>query len=300
MQNLVIIGASGFIGTNLLKKLNNTNIHIIAVSLNKSDFPFFLKSENIIYEDYETFAKRKEALNDYIVINFAYTRSVIVEDIEDSKSFTYKVSETIKNLNIKKYIYISTQSVYDEQRTKPAKETDPVLPATVYGEGKVNLENWLIAFTDKNNMDLIILRLASVVGEGMEQRITSRFVDYAIRSEQIKIVDSGQVFSFIHINDLVEALISFLRCFSRNDLKIKNEIYNLGTDENYFLIDIANTIKNILGKYGKTVNIIVEKQEGKYKNNSVNMLKTFETLKWRPKYRLKDIVQEDIERELKR
>ncbi len=78
MKNLVIIGASGFIGTNLLKKWNNKENKIIAVSLNMSDFPFFLESENIKYEDYETFSNRKESLTDYIAINLAYTRSIVL------------------------------------------------------------------------------------------------------------------------------------------------------------------------------------------------------------------------------
>ena len=69
LKNLVIIGASGFIGTNLLKKWNNKENKIIAVSLNMSDFPFFLESENIKY---------KESLTDYIAINLAYTRSIVL------------------------------------------------------------------------------------------------------------------------------------------------------------------------------------------------------------------------------
>ena len=59
MKNLVIIGASGFIGSNLLKKLQNTDINIIAVSLNMSDFFVKLNVNNIIYEDYETFLIEK-------------------------------------------------------------------------------------------------------------------------------------------------------------------------------------------------------------------------------------------------
>lgn len=299
MQNLVIIGASGFIGTNILKKLNNTNIHIIAVSLNMSDFPFFLESENITYEDYETFSNRKDSLEGYVVINFAYTRSVIAEEIEDSKKFTYRVSEEIKRLNIKKYIYISTQSVYNEQRTKPAEEIDQVLPASIYGEGKVDLENWLKDFTN-NDINLTILRLASVVGEGMEQRITSRFVDAALEKNKIEVIDSGQIFSFTHIKDLVDALIEFFEYISKENLNKDNEIYNLGTDESYSLIDMANNVKNILKEYNKDIYVIVEKQEGKYKNNSVNMNKTFNILKWRPKYHLKEIMREEIERKMQK
>ena len=312
MKNLVIIGASGFIGSNLLKKLQNTDINIIAVSLNMSDFFVKLNVNNIIYEDYETFSNRKDNLEEYTVINFAYTRSNIKEDIDSSIEFTYKVTEKIKKLNIKKYIYISTQSVYNEERIVPAKESDRVLPKTIYGEGKVHLEKWLEEYSKKYNIKLSILRLASVVGQGMPLRITTRFVDFAINTGEINITDSGQIFSFIHINDLVDALIEYIyyvldikfnylnKLDELDDLNYLDvEIYNIGTEESYSLIDIANIIKEELKKYKINVKVNINKVDGEYKNNSICMSKYFSKFSWRPKFTLKDIIKEEIERQLK-
>lgn len=306
MKKLVIIGASGFIGSNLLEKLANTDVDIIAVSLNMSDFFVKLDAKNIIYEDYATFSSRTESLEDYTVINFAYTRSVVKEDIDNSIEFTYKVSNVINELKIKKYIYISTQSIYNEQRTSPAVETDKVLPKDNYGAGKVHLEEWLEEFLKNNNIKLSILRIASVVGPGMDKRITTRLVTSAINNNSINITDSGQKFSFIHIKDLIDVLIEYIYYIfnikaeelEKNKNNIEVEIYNIGTEESYSLIDMANVIKKELEKIDKNIEINVEKVQGEYKNNLVSMNKYFSEFSWRPKLDLREIIKEEINRQL--
>lgn len=299
MKKLLIIGASGFIGSYLLKELKDEDVKIIALSLNMSDFIVKLDSENIIYEDYETFKQREEKLIDYIVINLAYTRSNDEELIEDSKRFTYEVTEYINKLGIKKYIYISTQSVYNEERTTAAKEKDSLLPKNLYGQGKVDLEKWLTEYCLKNNIDLSILRLGSVVGPGMEARITSRFVKDAVEKEQIQIQDSGQVFSYIHIEDLVQGLKNFIEIFNNNEEKLfdKISIFNLGTEESYTLVNIAEEIqKQLKNRYNRDINIIISNADGAYKNNSINMNKFFAISSWRPKYNLENIIKDEIDR----
>lgn len=297
MKNIIIIGASGFIGTNLLEKMKNKDFNIIAVSLNMSDFPFFIESDNIIYEDYKTFKNREEDLSEYLVLNFAYTRSVDDEAIESSKQFTYDVSNVLNRLNVKEYVYISTQSVYNEERKIPAKETDQVLPKTIYGEGKVDLENWLKDFSNENDINLSILRLGSVVGKGMEARITTRFVEFALASEEINVLESGRIFSFIHISDLVDALIVYMENYKANNMQKENgQIYNIGTEESYTLSYLAEMIKKELKKHNKEVKIIIKEKEDGYKNNSIDMNKFFTEYDWKPKLTLKEIIQEEIER----
>ena len=299
MKNIIIIGASGFIGTNLLEKMKNKDFNIIAVSLNMSDFPFFIESDNIIYQDYKTFKNRKEDLSDYLVLNFAYTRSVDETAIESSKQFTYDVSNVLNGLNIKEYAYISTQSVYNEERKTPAKETDQVFPKNIYGEGKVHLENWLKDFSRENDINLSILRLGSVVGKGMETRITTRFVEFALASGEINVLESGQIFSFIHISDLVDSLIVYMENYKANNIQKENgQIYNIGTEESYTLSYLAEMIKEELKKYNKEVKIIIKEKEDGYKNNSVDMSKFFTEYDWRPKFTLKEIILEEIERRI--
>lgn len=107
-------------------------------------------------------------------------------------------------------------------------------------------------------------------------RIISRFVDFALAKGEINVTDSGQVLSFIHIYDLIEALVEIIELISNKD--IKEEIFNIGTEESYSLADIANIVKEILIDYEKDIDVNVEEVEGEYKNNSLNMTKTFNIL----------------------
>ncbi len=129
-------------------------------------------------------------------------------------------------------------------------------------------------------------------------RIISRFVDFALAKGEINVTDSGQVLSFIHIYDLIEALVEIIELISNKD--IKEEIFNIGTEESYSLADIANIVKEILIDYEKDIDVNVEEVEGEYKNNSLNMTKTFNILNWRPKHYLKDIMRDEVERKIKK
>ncbi len=299
MKNLIIIGASGLIGSHILKKINNEEMKVIAVSANLSDFQEILDSDNILYEGYQDFKKRvndNEDLKEYIVLNLAYPRLEDREVIEDAINFTYKITEDIKHLGVTKYIYVSTQSVYDENRLEAAKEGFMLKPKTFYGEGKVIVEEYLKEYSKNHNIELSILRLGSVVGPGMDKRITTRFVKTAIESMSITVFDSGQEFSFIHLEDVIDVLVLYIEYISSNQ---SVGILNVGTNETYSLVTIANEIKEQLKTHKIDVMVNVEKQEGEYKNNAINVDKLYLTLNWEPKYQLKDIIKNEIKGQLK-
>lgn len=298
MKNIVIIGASGLIGSYVLKNLNNKDMTVIAVSLNMSDFREKLDSNNIVYESYEDFKKRvisDENLEDYIFLNLAYPRLEDREVIESAIDFTYKITDDVKSLGITKYVYISTQSVYDENRTIAATEDFVLKPKTFYGEGKVIIEEYLKDYSEKNNIELSILRLGSVVGPGMGKRITTRFVTSALKEKKITVIDSGQKFSFIHLDDVIDVLVTYMEYISSNQ---GVDVLNVGTDETYSLTTVANEVKEQLKALDIDVNLEINKQEGEYKNNSINVDKLYSTLNWKPKFKLPEIINNEIERQL--
>ena len=73
----------------------------------------------------------------------------------------------------------------------------------------------------------------------MPLRITTRFVDFAINTGEINITDSGQIFSFIHINDLVDALIEYIYYVLDIKFNYLNKLDELD-DLNYLDVEIYN------------------------------------------------------------
>lgn len=65
-------------------------------------------------------------------MNLAYPRTSEENLIQNAIDFTYDVSNLLKDLKLQKYVYASTQSVYDDQRKKPAKEIDDLRPFDLY------------------------------------------------------------------------------------------------------------------------------------------------------------------------
>lgn len=171
------------------------------------------------------------------------------------------------------------------------------------GEGKVHLEKWFKSFAEDNNIHVAILRIGSLVGPGMENRITHRLVVNAFNNKKFKIIEAGQIFSYIHLDDIVAGIYSFLEYYNtiqddvekNKERKVsKYEIFNIGTDEYYTLMKIGEEIKKAFQEKNIEIEIEIEKKDSGYKNNSINVDKIYNRIKWRPKYMLKDIIRMDI------
>lgn len=292
MEKYIIIGATGLIGRKLTEKLVEEGKKVLALGRNK-DKLVSIFSNDIDTLSYDDFYNTSEDYTDYIVINLAYARKSDFESIKSSIDFTYEISKKIKELKVKKYVYISSQSVYDERRKSKASEDDMYYPANLYGLGKVYLENWLEKYFNESTTKLIVLRLGSLVGQGFEKRITARMTQNAIDNSTIKVNENGQVFSFVDIDDIVEQIISVS---SLKDNKYM--IYNLGSSETYSLTEIANVIKSQLADRNMDVDIQISK-EGAYKNNSIDITKFLEETGYKVKYDLKKIIEREIDRSLR-
>lgn len=289
MNKYIIIGATGLIGRKLTKELLDKGNEVIALGRDKSklDQIFENRVKSLVYEE---FYDSKQDYSDYVAINLAYARKSDFESVKDSIDFTYDITKKLEELNIKKYVYISSQSVYKEDRKTKACEDDLYYPTNLYGIGKVYLENWLEKFFKNSNSDLIILRLASIVGEGFEKRITARMTKSAIEDHKITVNDAGQVFSFVDIDEIVWEIIAISQLNNN-----RYQVYNLGSYESYSLTDIAMEISSQLSNKG--IEVQVDKiKAGDYKNNSVDISRFIDETGYEIKYDLKNIIKREIER----
>ncbi|MDE6784217.1 MAG: NAD(P)-dependent oxidoreductase, partial [Ruminococcus sp.] len=85
------------------------------------------------------------------------------------------------------------------------------------------------------------LRMASLIGEGFNQRIVNRFVDKALRMEPLTVDDSLQKFGFLDVRDAAEAI----RCILTMDAANWKPVYNVGSDSGYTLIEIIQAVKEV-------------------------------------------------------
>ena len=277
-KTVIISGASGYIGKNFIR-LYNKDFNIIAIVRNKDKLKEFESEIRILA--FEEFLNNQDIKADYL-LNLAFPRKSDIDLILDSYDFTYDLLDKSYEYGVKTIINISSQSVYDKNRIKEAKETDLLKPFSLYGIAKIYTEKYFEDFANKYNIDYLNLRIASIIGENFDQRFINKFIYHYLNDEDMDLIDSGKKFSFLHVEDACEA---FAEIIKTDKLKV-NEVYNIGAEDEYTIEDIIDSIRKVINYKSKSRITIDKATNIDNSNNKVSIKKIKEELNWYPKINL--------------
>lgn len=270
MKKVLLTGATGYIGRKFVE-IYSDDLEIVALTRNVEKYEssdLFSKTKLISIDN---FLDSNIRMKDHVLLNLAFPRSSDSESLLDAFDFIYKIYRKFRDLNGKHIVNISSQSVYDIDRVKPAKETDLVKVFSMYGLAKVYSEQYTIDFCKKNNMDYINLRLASIIGPKFDQRFINKFVYSYLDDKGINIIDKGETFSYINVYDAIKLFYNIIV-----DSNIKwNECYNIGVEESYTITEIIEEIKKIDHDYKGNISIKRELTSRKTNQVCLDKLKKY-------------------------
>lgn len=283
-MTIAITGAGGFLGTQLLKQLSDRkDVTVYAFTFeaerNRSSF---IKADNIIDVD-NSEAQTFDYSKVDVLINCAFPRNVEGAGFSQGLFFIQKVIEKAANDKVGSVINISSQSVYDQSRETPADENTDIILDTKYAVGKYCSE--LFVNSVCRNIRHTNLRMASLIGAGFDQRITNKFVKQIMNDQQLTVIGGEQRFGYLDVRDAASGIIAV--ALSDGDW---DEVYNLGNDKSYTLIEIAQTAIEVGREFGyKTKDIIVKEDTTNSKQNSSLVCNRIEMrFSWKARYKLKE------------
>lgn len=283
-KTILVSGSNGFLGKEIVKNLKlSENYQIIAFDLEK-------RNESIPYYCFEDWKQGKLPLKEVdLIINCAFSRSNIGEKLAQSILFTKEFfTEAVLN-NVKGIINMSSQSVYGPPYKPLWKENTPVVANSLYAIAKYSTEiiTDIICQVSSGSTYGTNLRLASLVGNDFDIRLTNKFVKNALSGEPIKITGGSQILSYMDIRDAAEGVISLLKI---NPKKWK-KIYNLGVEWTYSLVEIAEIVKTEAKNYtNKDVVIKIEEKDISF-NSGIDSSAFYNDTNWKPKYKMENIVK---------
>ena len=316
MKKILIIGGSGYIGSVLIKScikkklfvynLDNKIYHD-QINLNFKQNSY-VKNLFIDFRNKEKILKVLEKV-DKVIILAGLVGDYITKKYKD---LSILINDTgIKNLinligskkNIKKLVFISTCSNYGLSDTnKFLDENSKLNPLSLYAKAKVNAEKYIISQTDNFNFDFTILRFATAFGlsERMRYDLTiNHFCASMYYDKKIEIYDSDTWRPYCHVKDFSRIILEILS--DKNFDKVKNQIFNVGSDKNNFKkYDIAK----LINQYLPDAKIIKKNLSGPDKRNyKVSFRKLREVLNIEPEIDVETGVKEildDLEKIKKR
>ena len=154
---------------------------------------------------------------------------------------TMKLAECAKQAGVKRFLYVSSQSVYGVSDTsREVDEDGEKNPITAYAKTKWQCECDLRSLCS-DDFVIAYLRPATAYGASPNLRtdiVFNQFVAYAFTNKLIEIKSDGSPWRpMTHIRDITAA---FMACIEAPAALIKNQAFNVGTpDNNYTVRDLA-------------------------------------------------------------
>ena len=154
---------------------------------------------------------------------------------------TQRLFEICQLKGVKRFIYISSSSVYGNNGTQEQTEDSPLRPTNPYAVSKVAAEMALSVQATKGTTELVIVRPFTMYGDFMDYGpnalVIAKFLDALDRNEPLVIHGEGtQTRDFLHSSDAVIGL-KLIIDYGRN-----GEVYNLGTGVTTSINDLAEIV----------------------------------------------------------
>lgn len=283
MKRLIVSGAGGFLGENLVNSAKDSGITVMAIT-----------SQMLKYNDIEVLETTSFLKNGYlfspddVFINCMFPTNADGYKMADGLDKVYKLIFMAYVSGAESFINISSQSVYDSKREKPAKEDDELCLDTPYSVGKYSSEMYVNHVF--NNRPHTNIRMASLIGVGYEQRIINRLVAQVFKGEVISVKGGMQRYGFLDVRDAADGLIKL----SQSNSSAWKETYNLGRNGSCTLIELAKCIcAEIKSNTDKDPEYLVS-EGNDTRNSALDATLFMNEFCWEPKISLQKSVKDII------
>ncbi|MBU5489292.1 NAD-dependent epimerase/dehydratase family protein [Butyricicoccus intestinisimiae] len=256
-MNILILGAAGFIGTNLAIELaKDTSNRITLVDKKRMYFSADVLADNVnivesdlgINMDY-AILENKDVVYHLVSTNVPTTSNQhISQDIEANVLFSAHLFEECVKYDVKKMVFISSGgTVYGKESSCPLSEGTPTNPISSYGVQKITIEKLLYLYNYMYGLDYRIIRLANPYGpyqrpNGILGAVTT-FTYKALKGEEITVYGDGSVIrDFIYIDDAVKGILNIVN--GEN----KHHTFNLGCGYGTSIRDVLDSVRKSLGR----------------------------------------------------
>lgn len=238
---VAVTGACGFIGSHLVERL----LAIGAKKVVALDSLEYGTTENLPNDRRVQFVKHKlgtdssSALNEHLKA-VDYLFHLAAEKHNQSKNSPEKVitanvtgmhhllEAAMKN-NVKKVVFSSSLYAYGRMSKPKLKETDVILPQTVYGMTKASGEYLLKYFSVQTGLEYNVLRYFFVYGPrqysdlGYKSVIVSNFNKILEGRNPTVYGDGRQTLDYIYIDDVIDATLMAMIT------PVSGEVFNIGS-----------------------------------------------------------------------
>jgi UDP-glucose 4-epimerase len=205
-MQIVITGASGFLGSVLLKCLKKNGYNCLGVSRKPG-------------EGYLQVYDYSDSPIGDILIHLA---EISDRGLANELSATYELdaSRTLNSLLSKGYskiIYVSSAALYGDNISEPRTENDLIIVSDTYTRVKMNAEQKVLS------QNGIVIRLSNIYGPSMSRNnVFSRILEQLNGPGPLTVMNTNPVRDFLWIDDAVNAMLKMV-------IQSLSGVFNIGS-----------------------------------------------------------------------
>ena len=252
MNKILVVGGAGYVGSMLVTKLlhDGEDVRVLdkCIYKNHDSIPKSSNLEFIVGDTCDVSVLHRAIQGCTAVVYLAELVGDPACDTWPDLAFETNylapcaAALIARKLNIEKFIYTSSCSVYGFSSERMLKETATLNPVSDYGRYKVDVEKFLKSLTE-GHFRPTILRLATVYGLSNRPRfdlMVNTITATACVDHKITIVAGESWRPFISVGDVADAI---RRCIALPIAVVGDQTFNVGSGENYKVSDIGHMVK---------------------------------------------------------
>ncbi len=279
---VIVTGASGFIGLNLVKLLCTLGAEIIVIDRTQpaEHFP------NVQFEwaDLRHLDKVYEA--DYLIHLAAITNASYAERYP-LDTYEVNVLGTVNLLNHvrvrKRVLFPSTALIYQASES-PINEEAKADVSSTYAQSKVMGEQVVRFLCKRMGVGYTIVRFFNIYGPGqLAMYIVPQVLRQIIEERRVVVRNGSVLRDLLYVDDCIDAVLSLAVA-----PLAKDSVFNIGSGQEVSILDLAKAAVEVSGAIG--AEIVDLKQSINYSPTALiaDIGKVRSTVAWSPKTGLKE------------
>lgn len=280
-KTVLVTGAAGFIGSNLVKRLLNdvTDVKVVGIDNMNDYYDVHIKEERLrMLQKFDGFTMVYGSIADKAVLDklFEEHRPQVVVNLAAQAGVRYSITnpdayiqsnligfynilEACRHHEVEHLVYASSSSVYGSNKKVPYSTDDKVdNPVSLYAATKKSNELMAHAYSKLYNIPSTGLRFFTVYGPaGRPDMAYFGFTNKLVKGDTIKIFNYGNCKrDFTYVDDIVEGIVRVMQHApekknGEDGLPIPPyKVYNIGNSHPENLLEFVSILQEELIRAG--------------------------------------------------